>query len=383
MTFSTKRSGLPVALLLGFMSLGSYAGTEADSVILYTPYPKITVVPGQGVDYSIDVINIGGEVITADLSLSGVPKGWTYTLKGGNYEVRQISVLPNEKKFCNVHLDVPLKINKGSYRINFIVGRYAILPLTIVVSEQGTYKTEFTADQVNMQGSTTSTFTYRALLKNGTADKQLYALAADIPGGWNVSFTVDYKKVTAIEISANSMSSITIEIDPPDMIEARTYRIPVHATTNNGSSDLFLEAAIIGTYAMELTTPTGLLSTSITAGNEKRIEMVIRNTGTAVLRNIKFSAGTPVDWQVTFDPKSVDKLEPGNTAQLFATIKASKKAIAGDYLTNIDAKSSDTSTQTSLRVSVKTPLIWGWVGIMIILAAIGAVYYLFRKYGRR
>jgi uncharacterized membrane protein len=378
----TKRAGL-LALLLGLVSLGSYAGSEADSVILYTAYPKITVVPGQSVDYSIDVLNKGSEVITADISLSGVPKGWNYTLKGGSYEIRQVSVLPGEKKVCNMNLEVPLKVNKGTYRINFTAGRYAVLPLIIIVSEQGTYTTEFSSDQSNMQGSSSSTFTYKAVLKNGTADKQLYALTADAPRGWIVSFQVDFKKVTAVEIDANSVSNVTVEIDPPDMVEAQTYKIPVRATTANSSGELVLEAAIAGTYKMEITTSTGLLNTSITAGGEKRIGLIARNTGTVKLTDIKFSSGTPVGWQVIYDPDVIRELEPGNTAQVLATIYASKKAISGDYVTNIDARTPETSAQAPLRITVKTPMLWGWVGVLVILLAIGAIFYLFRRFGRR
>ena len=35
------------------------------------------------------------------------------------------------------------------------------------------------------------------------------------------------------------------------------------------------------------------------------------------------------------------------------------------------------------RIAVKTPMLWGWVGILVIVVAVGGVYYLFRKYGRR
>ena len=52
------------------------------------------------------------------------------------------------------------------------------------------------------------------------------------------------------------------------MAEAGTYKIPVRAATNGSSADLGLEVVITGSYGIELTTPTGLLSTSITAGDQ-------------------------------------------------------------------------------------------------------------------
>ena len=66
-----------------------------------------------------------------------------------------------------------------------------------------------------------------------------------------------------------------------------------------------------------------------------------------------------------------------------ATLKASKKALPGDYVTTIIAKSRESNADAQFRVAVKTPMIWGWVGVLIIIATIGVVYYLFRKYGRR
>jgi uncharacterized membrane protein len=134
---------------------------------------------------------------------------------------------------------------------------------------------------------------------------------------------------------------------------------------------------------MELTTPTGLLSTSITAGDMKRVELVVNNTGSSELTEINFTSAAPVNWEVTFDPKKVDKLQPGKTALVLAIIKADKKAIAGDYATSIEAKTPEASSKISFRISVETPLLWGWIGVLIIVAAFGSVYYLFRKYGRR
>jgi uncharacterized membrane protein len=126
-----------------------------------------------------------------------------------------------------------------------------------------------------------------------------------------------------------------------------------------------------------------LLSTSVTAGGTKKIELLVRNTGSADLRDIKLGANTPVDWEVTFEPAKIDRIPAGGTEQVMATLKADKKAIAGDYATSLNANSPDASAKAAFRVAVKTPLLWGWVGVIIILAALGSVYYLFRKFGRR
>lgn len=121
----------------------------------------------------------------------------------------------------------------------------------------------------------------------------------------------------------------------------------------------------------------------MTAGDEKRVELVLKNTGSAELTDINLSSGKPANWDVTFAPDKVEKLEPGKTAQVYATIKADRKAIPRDYVANMEAKTPEASSKVAFRVSVKTPVLMGWVGVLIILAALGSVYHLFRKYGRR
>jgi uncharacterized membrane protein len=367
----------------GILSLDANISFAADGVTLYTPFTKISVPPGESIDYSIDIINKSSDVKNVDISLTGLPKGWNYILKSGGWNIRQISILPGATKSLSLKVEVPLKVNKGSYRFNVVAGGFEVLPLVVIVSEQGTFKTEFIPAQPNMEGQASSTFTFRANLKNRTADKQLYALKARVPRGWIVTFKADYKQVTSVNIEANSNEDITIEIKPPDQIEAGTYKIPVSASTSSTFADMELEVVITGSYKMELTTPHGLLSTSITAGDEKRIELLVKNTGSSDLADITFSSSAPANWNVIFDPKKLDKLEPGRNASVFATIKADKKAIAGDYATNLVAKTPEVTSQAAFRISVKTPMLWGWIGVLVIVVALGSVYYLFRKFGRR
>ncbi|WP_320168148.1 NEW3 domain-containing protein [Mangrovibacterium marinum] len=189
--------------------------------------------------------------------------------------------------------------------------------------------------------------------------------------------------MASVNVDENSAKDVSIEIKPPAQIEAGTYKIPVVAATNSMTSQLDLTVVITGSYGMDLTTPNGLLSTKITAGDKKQVELVIRNTGSAPLEDIKLTSSKPSDWEVTFDPKAVIRIEPGKKATVQATVKASKNAIAGDYVTKFTAKTPEASSNAEFRMSVRTPMILGGMGILIILVALGSVGFLFRKYGRR
>ena len=383
MIAQTKRSSLILTVIFGILLCNSHTILSANGVVLYTPYTKISVPPGQSIDYTVDIINNGSELQQIDISVAGIPATWSYSLKSGGWNIKQIAILPGEKKSISLKVEVPFRVNKGTYHFRVLAGGLASLSLAVNVSEQGTFETEFTTDQANMEGKTNSTFTYKANLRNRTADKQNYALMADAPRGWDITFKANYKPVTSVEVEANSTMAVTVEIKAPELTEAGSYKIPVRAVTSGTSAELVLEAVIKGTYNLELTTPTGLLSTNITAGSDKKVELVLKNTGSSDLLGVKMSSSTPANWSVTFDPKSIDKLEPGKNAQVFATIKADKKAIPGDYVTTLEARTPEASSKASFRVAVKTPVLWGWIGLLIILIAVGSVYYLFRKYGRR
>ena len=352
---------LLLAILLGVIPMSYTHANDSipKSVILYTPYTKISVSPGASIDYSIDLINNTDQLTNANLSVSGLSSSWKHEMKSGGWSLSQLSVLPKEKKTFNLKVEVPLKVNKGNYHFVVYAGN-AKLPLDVVVAQKGTYQTEFTTDQPNMQGNSKSTFTFSATLKNQTADQQLYALMANAPRGWNVVFKPNYKQATSAQVEANSTQNVSIDITPPANVEAGSYKIPVRAATGTTSAELELEVVVTGSYQMELT-----------------------NTGSSLLKDIQLSANKPADWEVTFEPSKVDALKAGETSTVMATLKASKKALPGDYVTTIMAKTPEVNADAQFRIAVKTPMIWGWVGVLIIIATIGVVYYLFRKYGRR
>jgi uncharacterized membrane protein len=385
MSVRTKSIKLFLSLIIGIMYFSSsQSAALSDSVKLYTPYTKISVPPGESIDYSIDIINDSKSIRNADISIEGLPKGWIPDLKAGGWNIKQLSVLPGERKTILLKVEVPLNVNKGTYHFKVLAGGFDTLPLTVIISEQGSFKTEFTSDQPNMEGNSNSTFTFNTNLKNRTAEKQMYALMANAPRGWNVSFKSNYQQVTSVVAEPNNTMPLTIEIKAPENCEAGKYRIPLSASTYSTSANLELEVVIKGTFSMLLSTPTGLVSGTITAGKQKQVELVVHNTGSVELKDINLvSTSSPVRWEVTFNPNIIKSITPGNSATVNALIKADKKAIPGDYVTNIEARTPETTSRLTFRMSVETPLILGWIGVIIIIIALGTVYYLFRKYGRR
>ncbi|WP_239004798.1 NEW3 domain-containing protein [Paenibacillus tepidiphilus] len=381
----------PLALvLIALLAMVSGSGfglskaAAAGAVELYTPYIELSAAPGEAITYPIDVINHGGSTAEVSLAVQAGGNDWKYELTAGGRQVQQLAVKAGESQSVSLQLEVPLEINKGSYAFAVAAPGQDTLGLKVNVSEQGTFKSELTVDQANMLGHSDTTFTYSAVLHNRTAQKQSYALSAQADAGWDVRFKADGSSVTSVEIEAGAEKTISIEAQPPEQVKAGTYKIPVTASSPSASTGAELEAVVSGTYGIQLSTSDNLLSTDIKAGGERRINLVITNTGSAPLEDISLSSsGTPSGWEVSFDPSTVRSIEPGATASAQAVIKSSDNSLPGDYVVSLSASSPSKSAAADLRVTVKTSVLWGWIGVLIIAAVAGGIYYLFRRFGRR
>ncbi|WP_231686749.1 NEW3 domain-containing protein [Bacillus sp. JCM 19034] len=361
--------------------------TAAEGIELYTPYTGISVTPGESIRYTFEILNHTSNVQQVTVELEEKTNDWEYTLSSDGWHVQSLSIKPNDIQEFDIEVVVPLEVEKGLYQMKAVAqtenGLTAERELTVNVTEEGTFASEFTSDQLNLEGHSDSTFSYNTTITNRTADEQHYALLAQPPNGWHVDFTVDGQTVTAVTVESNSSQNVTVNVTPATTVSEESYEIPIVARNENTSAELTLEAVITGSYDIELTTPSGRLSDSLTAGRSKTIELIVENTGSATLTDISLSASQPHNWDITFDKETITVLEAGESELVKATITASRQAIAGDYVVDITANAPEVNANTSFRMSVKTSLLWGWVSILTIAIVIGGIYFLIRKYGRR
>lgn len=241
----------------------------------------------------------------------------------------------------------------------------------------------FTARLMNIEAAANTTFNYNTKLKNVAPVSRVFQLFAGLPAGWNATFKVEGMSVTSVNIDSNRTADVTIEIVPTLDTKPGKYEIPVTAMVGSDSLKLNLEAVIKGTYGVTLTTPTGKLSEDVTEGSTKELQLVIKNTGTIPLDNLDLTAQNPSQWQLTFAPAKIIHLEAGADTTIVATLQVPDKTLAGDYMTNVTVRNNNANAKADFRITVKTSVLTGWLGLVIILIAVGAVYFLIRKYGRR
>lgn len=241
----------------------------------------------------------------------------------------------------------------------------------------------FTSRLMNLEATAKETFRYNASLFNAAPRSKIYELQAAVPPGWNAGFRVDGMQVTSFRLDSGKTQDLSIEITPSPEVKPGKYQIPVTATADQEPLRLDLEAVVKGSYGVELTTPTGRLSDEVTEGSRKPIHLTIKNTGSLPLDALELGAQSPSKWAANFEPAKIDRLEPGKSLDVVANVQVPDKTIAGDYVSNFTVKNNNTNASAAFRITVTTSWLAGWLGILMILLAVGIVWYLIRKYGRR
>ena len=90
-----------------------------------------------------------------------------------------------------------------------------------------------------------------------------------------------------------------------------------------------------------------------------------------------------VEGKAHHDKKTVDRIAPGQTAEVNAMITPTDKSLAGDYMATIRAASRGETASTQFRVTVATSTTWGMVGFGIIAVALLLMFGAVARFGRR
>lgn len=386
-----RRLKLRWAPLLATLACGLTAALPAQAaggLTLSTRFPGITVRAGEKLNLSLDVTNQGPSGIVG-LEVVEVPQGWEApVLRGAGFRVNQVYVHREKTESVNLDLKVPEQAKEGTYRVVLRAAGAAgtdLLPLEFQVARGAASRARLTTQYPAVQGYSGTTYTFRVDLANEGDSKQMFNLAAQAPKGWEVQFkpAFDSKRLATFPVDPGSSQAIDVEIRVPEEAEAGTYKIPVKAAAGNITAALELQLDLLGRYELNVTTPTGRLSAEATAGRSNPLTITVENKGSAPVDNIALSATAPPNWSVTFKPEKIDALAPGESRQVEATIKPDSRAIAGDYLVSISARSRDAAKSAEFRVGVRTSTLWGVTGAGIVMLVVAGVGWVFRTYGRR
>jgi uncharacterized membrane protein len=249
-----------------------------------------------------------------------------------------------------------------------------------------------TTDYTRLDAVATGSFSFNVNLDyKGQIDRD-FDLKATVPSGWDVYMQPQYetgKKISTINIqsSYSGMSKqITLVATPPSypIPDPGDYKILMQATSGNVTGSIELVARITAKYALYAVPVNQLYNTSVQAGKDNIYSIELSNTGSASMDNIVFSSSHPDGWEVIYTPDKLDTLNASDKKTIDVDIKPPPKTVAGDYMISLTISGKQASAdKIDVRVTVRTPTIWGWVGVIIILVVVVGLFFLIMRFGRR
>jgi uncharacterized membrane protein len=235
-------------------------------------------------------------------------------------------------------------------------------------------------------------FSFEVAFKWTSTDFRTFDLKASGPPKWTISLessTYGGKQISAIGLEPTKTYPDTILVNfaplAGEFPDPGEYVVTLEASSGSIKETIELKAIVTALYRFAFYTSSGLLNTKVTAGQENRFAVEVANTGTEVIEKITLNSSKPSGWSITFSPTdAITNLEPGIAQVIDAVIKPPRETIAGDYVVTMIANSSGLANREfELRVTVLTPTVLGWVGIVIVLVVIAGLAVLFRRLGRR
>ena len=368
-------------LMTALVPLGALAATFD----LTTPYPAVTIQPGNTVTFPLDIAVPAPERV--GLAVSGAPKGWTANLRGGGNIVNAVFAGGTTAATVDLSVTVPQDATPGSQTLTVTAtadqGTRA-LPIEVSVLGDTGGAITLTSDFPQLSGAPTSTFSYSLTLANTGTQKQTYTLQGQGPDGWTVSVHPSSNGQALTDtVDGGATDTLSVTAEPPSTVTAGSYPIQVSVASGSQSATTNLEADVTGAPAVTLSTPNQVLNAQVTAGSTGTVSLVVTNTGSTVLQNVAVTASAPTGWTTTFAPTTIATIQPGSAATVDATVQPSSDALAGDYDVTFTVTAGTATANVDIRTTVQTSPLWGFIGLALIVIVIVGLGWVFRRFGRR
>jgi len=243
------------------------------------------------------------------------------------------------------------------------------------------------ASSKSVTGSPGSTFTFRFNIKNKGYRDLTFTLSADVPEGWyTLGFkpsTYEKRAISEITVEAQSTySGAVFEVWCPEKTPPGEYPVKITISAEGIEKSLDLEAVVKGTPKISLKTKEEVLSYGVNAGESKEIILIVENKGTSDLFDVKIYCNAPYGWETVVSPEKLNMLPAGGNATVSLFISPPSGTIAGDYSANVRVSTRETSDEIKLRITVTKPTYWGIIGLVVVVASVFGLMFVFRKYGR-
>ena len=360
---------------------------------IYSEYSGIFVAPGESVRMELTAENKGRTDEDFILKITQSPKGWKASIKAPNFTVNAVPVPATKTRTLTFVAEPDKTIKPGSYLFQIDAqtadGKFtSSQKIEVTVREKAPVSEEIqvTTSYPVLRGQTDARFEFSLEVTNKSESDKNFNLSAQVPEKWEVNFKPAYeqKQISSFRIRGGQSQTVAVEVTPAKEATSGSFPVVVWISSGEKKAEVKLTVVLTGIYKLDAGTPTGLLSLEAVTGKAAIMSLFVKNTGSAVNRNISFNSFKPENWKVEFKPEKIDALEPNALKQVEVTITPAAQALVGDYSVGLSIEGEKGSSKTvEIRVVVKTSAAWGWIGIVIIVAVIAGLAGLFLWLGRR
>ena len=378
-----RRALISIAMALPMLVLVAAPAGAAQGLTITTPYTGVKVSPGTTVSFDLKVKTTSRAII--NLAVTGAPASWSTSLHGGGFVVQSVQTNGTDAAEVRLDVDVPAGAS-GTQRITVGASDATSreeLPLDITVEAAAGGSVTMDTDIPARRGPASSTFTFTLQVHNDTESDLTYTVSGAGPAGWTVKAEpTGQTQAVSATVNAGSQASVTVTVNPAEDAEAGSYPVTVSSTVGTEQLTQELSVEITGNYGLSFPA-SQVLSARGASGGATEVSLSVANTGSAPVTAVKMSATQPTGWTVTFDKETIESIGPGETVEVRATITPSGDAISGDYNLTLNARGAEASTDADFRFTVEASLLGAILGAALIAAAIGGLFWVFRRYGRR
>ncbi|GAB6136457.1 COG1470 family protein [Thermococcus prieurii] len=230
------------------------------------------------------------------------------------------------------------------------------------------------------------TLTYEVILRNLGKESDSYSLTLRVPPNWGGMVVESPESRTGISstyVDAGKEKRLYVILIPPDTAKLGNYT--ANLTIRSLGSDMEKKVTLRAQLMGSYGIAIGLerYSVKVKAGGETTLSVRVYNTGTSPLTNVKLKVDAPQGWNVQVTPERVASVEKNGEVTFTVKINVPGNVDAGDYFITLTAESDQKKTQEQVRVTVTKGSGATYLGIGMILAALVILAVILRKYGRR
>ncbi len=352
---------------------------------------------GREKDIRVDLENIGDEAVTKIALKSEVPEGWT--IKFDPPRMASLEAFASQRIYASVL--APENFTTGDYFVTiWAEGDQAStekIEIRVTLKRQETTELiEVRPIHPTVEAIAGSDFVFEIEFKyvaeNILGEPKNFDLITKAPQGWEVYFTPQFEKdkhISAIALKPGSVAfsektRMVAEAPFWPLPEPGDYKITLDVVSGELKDSIELTAVITASYNLLLAPAGERYDTKAKAGRDNYFSLQVGNLGTAPIDKITFSPDSPEGWSIKFSPEQVDSLEAFGTQVVEMNIKPPPETIAGDYMIGVRASGVQrTSEKINIRVTVETPTVWGWIGVIIIAVVIMGLVVIFMRFSRR